>query len=90
MPPNLQIKEMEDKVAKLQIELNTLSQSFHKNNFTSSQTFNKDCIFQTRLKVPSYTAAPTVAEVDDIIGVVGVLYICTSINPVVFTKVGAQ
>ena len=79
---------------KLKSQLDSLSQSFYKNNFQSSQTFNKDCVFTTRLQVPTYSSAPSVAEIHDIIGVAGELYICTTAgnvaSPAVFTLVGSQ
>jgi len=77
-------------VVKLQAQVNDLAGNFYKNNFTSSQTFNKDCVFNSRLRVPVYSTAPTVAEVGDLIAVAGELFICSSIGPVVFTLVGSQ
>lgn len=78
-----------EQIAKLRSDLDSLSQSFYKNNFSSSQTFTKDAVFQTRLKVPSYTTAPAVCEVGDIIEIAGKLYICTVANTT-FTLVGSQ
>jgi hypothetical protein len=79
---------------KLQTTVDALSQSFYKNNFSSSQTFNKDSVFTTRLNVPSYSTPPSVAEVNDLIGIAGVLYICTVAgsvaSPATFTLVGSQ
>lgn len=90
MDPQKQIADLQEQVNKLQKSIDDLFGVVYKNNFASTQVFNKDSIFTGRLKVPSYSVAPTVAEVNDVIGVSGVLYICTSIGPVVFTKVGAQ
>ena len=87
---NPQIQELQELVTKLQGRLNDLEGNYYKNNFTSSQSFNKDCIFNTRLRVPVYSAAPSVAEVGDLISVTAKLYICTSASPVVFTLVGSQ
>ena len=78
-----------EQIAKLRSDIDSLSQSFYKNNFSSSQTFTKDAVFQTRLKVPSYTTAPAVCEVGDIIEIAGKLYICTVANTT-FTLVGSQ
>lgn len=80
---------MQAQIDKLNSDLDNLSQSFYKNNFSSSQTFTKDVIFQTRLKVPHYTSAPAVCEVGDLIEIAGVLYICTVANTT-FTVVGTQ
>lgn len=85
-----QIAELQAQVAKLTSDLNSLSQNFYKNNFSSSQSFNKDCSFNSRLKVPHYSAAPSVGEVGDLIEVDAKLYICTSTGPVTFTMVGTQ
>ena len=90
MDPTKQILALTEIVNKLQKDFSDLQGNFYKNNFASTQTFNKDCIFATRLKVPHFTVAPSVGEVGDLIEVSGVLYICTSISPVTFTKVGAQ
>lgn len=83
------IQELRDEITKLRSDLSNLSQSFFKNNFSSSQTFSKDVTFQTRLRVPVYTSAPAICEVGDLICIAGVLYICTVANTT-FTVVGTQ
>jgi len=89
-----ELKTIQDQINKLNGDLQNLSGAFFKNNFSSSQTFNKDAIFSSRLRVPVFSAAPDVGEVGDIIAVGGVLYICTTPSSggtgAVFTKVGAQ
>lgn len=87
---NPQIQELQAQVTKLKSDLADLSGQFYKNNFTSSQSFNKDCVFNSRLRVPIFDSAPSVAEVGDLIAVAGDLFICTSVGPVVFTLVGSQ
>lgn len=91
---NTQLAELQAQIIKLRSDLDNVSQSVFKNNFSSSQTFSKDVIFSTRLRVPSYSSAPSVAEVNDIIGIAGVLYICTVsgsvASPATFTLVGSQ
>lgn len=91
---NLQIAELQTQVTKLKSDFDNLSQIFYKNNFSNSQTFTKDAIFQTRLKVPHYSGAPAVGEVGDLIEVGGTLYICTTAGdvatPATFTVVGTQ
>lgn len=84
-----QIEELNSQITKLKSDLDNLSQSFYKNNFGSSQTWTKDAIFQTRLKVPHYSTAPTICEIGDIIEIGGKLYICTVANTT-FTLVGSQ
>ncbi len=83
------VKELEARVTKLQSDFNNLSQAFYKNNFSSSQVFNKDCVFSTRLQVPVYSSAPSISEVGDLIAVAGQLYICTVANTT-FELVGTQ
>ncbi len=83
------ISDLQAQVTKLRADLENLSQSFFKNNFSGSQTFTKDAIFQTRLKVPHYTAAPVISEVGDLIEIAGILYICTVANTT-FAVVGTQ
>ena len=83
-------QELQDQITALRKEVEELSTAFHKNNFTSSQVFNKDITFNTRLRVPIYSTAPTVAEVGDIMAISGVLYICTNSATPTWTVVGTQ
>ena len=83
------INGLEEKILRLEGLVNDLSGAYYKNNFISSQTFNKDCVFNSRLKVPHYSSAPAISEVGDIIEIAGVLYICTVANTT-FTKVASQ
>ena len=89
-----QILDLQAQVQKLQSSLNDLSSQFYKNNFSSSQTFNKDCTFSSRLQVPVYSSAPQTGEIGDILSISSKLYICTtsgnSGSPAVFTLVGSQ
>ena len=85
-----QIIALQEEIAGLRSKITDVEASVSKNNFGSTQTFSKDCIFTSRLRVPVYSAAPTVAEVGDLICVSAELYICTSTGPVVFTLVGSQ
>ena len=77
---------------KLKQDLDDLVQEFYLNNFTSSKDYNKYSRFNSRLKVPSSTANPTIGEVGDIVEVGGKLKICTtaSLTAPVWTVVGAQ
>ena len=84
------IDDLSKKIMKLQSDFNDLSSAFYSNNFSGSQIFTKNIICNTRFRVPVYTGAPTTAEVGDLIAVGGKLYICSAINPVVFTLVGSQ
>lgn len=77
---------------KLKQDLDDLVQEFYLNNFTSSKDYNKYSRFNSRLKVPSSTANPTIGEVGDIVEVGGKLKICTvaSLTAPTFTIVGTQ
>lgn len=94
MDPNKRLTELEDLVKRLQKDLGDVSGLVYKNNFGSTQTFNKDSVFTARLRVPVYSSAPTTAEIGDLIAVAGKLYICTTAGntgtPAVFTLVGSQ
>jgi hypothetical protein len=85
---NTRIQDLERQVQRLQTELASLSQAYYKNNFTSTQVFNKASNFSSRLKVPHYDSLPATAEVGEIIEVSGKLYICSSANT--FSLVGTQ
>ena len=89
MDTKQQILDLQAQVQKLQSSLNDLSSQFYKNNFSSSQNFNKDAIFSSRLKIPHYSSAPSVSEVGDLIEVGGKLYIGTAVSGT-FQLVGLQ
>jgi hypothetical protein len=99
MNPINQLQDIQDTINTLKSRLTDLEASFYKNNFSSSQTFNKDCVFNSRLRVPVYDSLPTVGQVGDIVSVTdvrgdGQLYICTLSGDITsnagFEKVGAQ
>ena len=73
-------KTTEEKIVILQQDLDALRQEVYRNNFSSSQDFNKFSRFTTRLKIPHYDAVPPVGEVGELIEVGGVLLICSSAN----------
>lgn len=78
-------KTPEEKIQMLQNQLDSLTQEVYRNNFSSSQDFNKFVRFNTRVKVPHYDTIPPVGEVGEIFEAGGALYICSSPN--VFTLV---
>jgi hypothetical protein len=80
------------RVQELERQLSELREVVYKNNFTSSQDFNKYSRFNSRLKVPNYTSNPTIGEVGDIIEVGGKLKICTTASTTAptWTIVGLQ
>ena len=75
-----------------QQQIDDLKAEFYRNNFSNSQDFPKYSRFNSRLKVPHYTANPTVGEVGEIIEVGGKLKICTTASTTapVWTVVGTQ
>ena len=81
---------LQESFAKLQADFSQLSAQVYKNNFSSTQTFNKDSVFSAGLRVPVYDSAPTVAEEGYIAYIGGKLYVCTSTSPVTWTIVGTQ
>ena len=73
-------KTPEEQIAILRADLTALQQEVFRNNFSSSQDFNKFIRFNTRMKVPHYDQIPPVGEVGELIEIGGVLYICSSNN----------
>ncbi|MES2224135.1 MAG: hypothetical protein V4469_04360 [Patescibacteria group bacterium] len=86
---NQAILDLQEENKTLRSDLDALKGEFYKNNFSSSQNFNKDCTFNSRLRVPVYDSAPAICEVGDLIAIAGKLYICTVANTT-FTLVGTQ
>ena len=87
---NPELLAIQEQLTKLQSRVGDLEGNFYKNNFSSSQSFNKAVIFNDRLRVPVFDSAPSVAEVGDLICVTAKLYVCTDNSPVTFTLVGSQ
>lgn len=89
-----EIQELREQIAGLKKTVEDLSSGFYKNNSSSTQVFNKDAVFNTRLRVPVFTVSPSVAEVGDLMAISGELYICTTASVggagAVWTVVGTQ
>lgn len=81
-------QELEDRVTKLQGQIEDLTKQFYLNNFSSHQDFNKSSSFNYRLKIPHYGSVPSVTDVGELIEVGGVLYISTGVDT--WTVVGTQ
>jgi hypothetical protein len=90
MENNKQLIQVQENMAALSRKVGEIEALFYKNNFGSTQLFNKDTIFSTSLRVPVYSVAPTVAEIGQLISIAGKLYICTNDGPVTWTIVGTQ
>lgn len=73
-------KTTEEQIQILRNDLTALQSEVYRNNFSSSQDFNKFTRFNTRLKIPHYDSVPPVGEVGELIEVGGVLLICSSPN----------
>lgn len=73
-------KTTEEQIQILRQDLETLKSEVYRNNFSSSQDFNKFTRFNTRLKIPHYDAVPPIGEVGELIEVGGTLLICSSPN----------
>lgn len=80
--------DLQTQINMLKQQLEALSSEYHQNNFAGSQDINKYTRYNSRLKVPHYTTAPTTCEVGEIIEVSGKLYICSATNT--FSLVGTQ
>lgn len=93
MNPQNETQELRELVTKLQAQVDDLSGQFFKNNFSSSQQFNKAVSFTDRLRVPVFDSAPSVGEVGDIFALSnGELYVCTVASSTLptFALVGTQ
>ena len=86
MPP--QPLQVQDQIDKIKRDFEALAATFNLNNFPGSQDFNKNCRFNTTLKVPHYDSAPSTNEIGQIIEVGGKLYISTAVDT--WTLVGSQ
>lgn len=73
-------KTIEEQITILRAELDALKAEVYRNNFSSSQDFNKFIRFNTRLKIPHYDAIPPIGELGELIEVGGALYICSASN----------
>lgn len=81
-------QDLQEQIDRLRAQIEDLTKAYYQNNFSSHQDFNKASSFNYRLKVPHYTAVPTVTDVGEIIEVDGVLYISTAVDT--WTVVGTQ
>jgi len=80
----------EERIKKLEIDLAALNEEVYRNNFSESQDFQKYSRFNTRLKVPTLAAAPTVCEIGELYvnSTSGKLYVCSAANT--WSLVGTQ
>lgn len=78
----------QEQITQLRAQLEALQAEVSRNNFSSSQDFQKYSRFNTRLKVPSYTTLPDTCEVGEVVESAGKLRICSAANT--WTIVGTQ
>jgi hypothetical protein len=71
-------------------DIKQLQNAFYKNNFSTSQDFNKYSRFNTRFKVPVYATAPSVCEQGEVYvnSSAGKIYVCSSANT--WSLIGTQ
>jgi hypothetical protein len=83
MPNNTQ-QQIDDLKNKIQ----TLTDEFYRNNFSSSQDFQKKSRFNSGLRVPTLSTTPATCEVGEVCCVSGKLRVCSAVNT--WTIVGTQ
>lgn len=84
----MEYQELQEKVRKLETDLRDLTAEVYRNNFSGSQDFNKKVSFTTSVVIPKYASLPSSCEQNEVVGVDGKLYICSSQNT--WTLVGSQ
>jgi hypothetical protein len=80
--------DLQTQIDTLKKDLKDLTEEMYRNNFSASQDFNKKSNFTTNLIIPKYNALPSTCDINEVVGVGGVLYICSSQNT--WQKVGSQ
>jgi hypothetical protein len=79
---------IQEQINKLRDDLKALNDEIYLNNFSAHQDFNKASNFTTKLNIPKFPSLPATCEINDIVGVGGILYIASSANT--WTLVGSQ
>jgi hypothetical protein len=79
---------LQAQIETLKQQIESLQAEYYLGNFAGSQDFNKYVRFNSRLKVPRYTATPATCEVGEICEVSGKLRICSAANT--WSIVGTQ
>lgn len=74
------MSDEQKQIDQLRQQVETLTSEFYRNNFTSSQDFNKDVRFNSFLQVPKYSALPATCEVAQVSVFNGKLYVCSAAN----------
>ena len=71
---------MQEQINQLRADLEGLKSEYYRNNFTSSQSFQKVSRFNARLKVPHFSSMPATCEIGEIGETGGKLYVCSALN----------
>lgn len=84
------MQDNKTQIEMLRQQLESLQAEFYKNNFSGSQDFNKYVRFNARIKVPTYSSAPSVCEIGELYvnSGTGKLYVCSAANT--WSLVGTQ
>lgn len=82
--------DLQKRIEQLEKDLQALYDEYYRGNFSSSQDHQKYARFNTGIKVPTFTTAPTTCEVGQlhVISTTGKLYVCSSANT--WSLVGTQ
>lgn len=82
--------DYQKQIEQLKIELQTLKDEYYRNNFSSSQDFQKKSRFKSGLRVPTGTATPSTCEIGELFVVTstGKAYVCSSANT--WSLIGTQ
>lgn len=72
--------DTQKQIDQLRQQVEALSGEYYRNNFVSSQDFNKDVRFNSILQVPKYSALPTTCEIAQVGVYSGKLYVCSAAN----------
>lgn len=80
----------QNRIRKLEEEVAALKGAYYSNNFTASQDFQKYSRFNTALRVPTLSSAPSTCEIGQLYcnSTSGKLYVCSAANT--WTIVGTQ
>lgn len=83
-------KDPQSQIDQVRKDLQSLYDEFYRNNFSSSQDFQKYSRFNSRIKVPTYATAPTICEIGELYvnSGTGKLYVCSAANT--WSLVGTQ
>lgn len=81
-------KTPEEQLQILTSRIDSLEKELYRNNFSSHQDFNKTSNFTSKLIIPKLDSLPPICEINEIVGVSGILYICSSANT--WALVGTQ